>query len=109
MKLRHAAALALIGWYLMMPPLDDVHNPVSGAPLSTWVQGRSFDSSDDCKMTLSALRQRVANLTPEQQRQLEQEGTAEYGHGPHGTFAQFRARVELEQCIAADDARLKGN
>ena len=107
-KPRHAVALALVGWYLMMPPLDDAQNPAGGAPLSMWVQSRSFDGADDCEVTRSAVRQRVASLTPEQQRQMEREVTAEYGHGPHGTFAQLRARVELEKCIAADDPRLKG-
>ncbi len=53
MKLRHAAALALVGWYLMAPPM-----PVDGqgsarilrnAPLRNWTLVRSFDSARNCE------------------------------------------------------------
>jgi hypothetical protein len=57
MKLRYAAAaLALLGWYLMLPPqtrtwwvgperYDDV------APLSSWTIERSFDKAELCEAT----------------------------------------------------------
>jgi hypothetical protein len=42
-KPRPAAALALVGWYLMLPRSD------INAPLNTWVQMQSFDSAADCQ------------------------------------------------------------
>ena len=50
MKSRHAAVLALIGWYLMLPPLgsgSDVYD--KGALLSKWRQTSTFDSAEDCQ------------------------------------------------------------
>jgi hypothetical protein len=47
MKLRNAA-LALVGWYLMLPPLPN-HQPDTTAPLQTWEIWRSFDSATDCE------------------------------------------------------------
>jgi hypothetical protein len=35
MRLRHAAALALMGWYLMIPP-PGPHGPNVAVPLSQW-------------------------------------------------------------------------
>jgi hypothetical protein len=36
MKHRNAAALALVGWYLMLPPLDHNLKPQTAAPLYQW-------------------------------------------------------------------------
>jgi hypothetical protein len=55
MRIWHAAALALLGWYLMVPPV--VQRPggcdpltVKGeAPLIEWEQFRSFDSAEICE------------------------------------------------------------
>jgi hypothetical protein len=54
MKLRHAAALALVGWYLMMAPT--FRNPQTdsftvdlNAPLSTWEFVASYYSAADCR------------------------------------------------------------
>jgi len=53
MKPRHAAALALVGWYLMVPPLgwsDSTRGAVDfGAPLSTWFLSKSFDTAKECE------------------------------------------------------------
>jgi hypothetical protein len=48
MKPRHAAALALVGWYLMVPPRvynagNMLHIEIK-APLSKWERWGSFDS-----------------------------------------------------------------
>jgi len=49
MKSRHAAALALVGWYLMIPPMG-LHVEVEyNAPLSQWDMMGSFDSADECE------------------------------------------------------------
>src|SRR5258708_26826789 len=53
MKPRHAGALALVGWYLMVPPVtsEGLTDPnatlVNGrAPISHWVIFRADDSAD---------------------------------------------------------------
>jgi hypothetical protein len=52
MKLRHAAALALVGWYLLMPPAK--HNGMpADVPLSRW---RNFGAFDSAAQSESALR-----------------------------------------------------
>ena len=55
MKLRHAAALALVGWYLMAPLQ-------TGAPISKWASVRSFDSPAGCEDFLAAERDRLDAL-----------------------------------------------
>jgi hypothetical protein len=65
MNLHHAAAVLLLGWYLMVPPLTqqkpDSYGlpPDTTAPLSKWVyepMRDHFDTDPDCKAEL-ALRQ----------------------------------------------------
>jgi hypothetical protein len=53
MNLRHAAALALIGWYLMAPPYGDTRPKI---PLSEWDTQRVFDSARDCDEVLHRWR-----------------------------------------------------
>ena len=54
MNLRHAAAVALVGWYLMIPARGDD----ASAPPSTWTAySQTFKSQKECKMTLLQLRQ----------------------------------------------------
>jgi hypothetical protein len=59
MKLRHAAALALVGWYLMTPPITGDMKEVwinYKAPLDEWtIIGERFDSKEGC---MEALRGR---------------------------------------------------
>jgi hypothetical protein len=48
---RHATALVLIVWYLMVPPLlesTDRPEPNVDAPFSEWQRIDTFDSQDDC-------------------------------------------------------------
>ncbi len=44
MNLRHAAALTLVGWYLMVPPESGMK-----LPISQWEHVGSFDKIDDCE------------------------------------------------------------
>lgn len=90
MKLRHAAALALVGWYLMVPPLIANPNPTTGgqlevsAPLSKWEIVRSFDTAAEC----NEARQRTA------------------ASGVGNAEAQ-RLWQKYATCIASDDPRLR--
>lgn len=58
MKLCHASALALVGWYLMTPPVyipkDTATSPYKAfttekAPLPLWTNDGSFDSASECQ------------------------------------------------------------
>jgi hypothetical protein len=49
-KLQHAAALALLGWYLMTPPVPDTGTPQYNAPLAQWDIQRVFDSAGDAML-----------------------------------------------------------
>jgi hypothetical protein len=44
MKLPHAAALALVGWYLIVPP-----TPGTTLPMGRWDHVGSFDNINDCE------------------------------------------------------------
>jgi hypothetical protein len=92
MKLRHAAALALVGWYLMLPPfsLSPSRKIVADLrkPLSQWVSFGNYDTAVDCNKEIDAMDQRAINWARE-----------------HGT----KLDLAHAQCIATDDPRLKGN
>lgn len=93
MKLCHAAALALVGWYLMQPPMYlPNHKLDTTAPLSQWIVNSAFDSAFECNETLAYVSH----------------------HAAHGTAdpklrAAVKQRAEASMCISTDDPRLKGN
>ena len=87
--LRHAAALVLVGWYLMVPPRNP-HPFVKGynsvdnfAPLPEWTHLASSDSVKECEARKAEYFKTVAQ-DPD--------------------LAQAAADAE---CIATDDPRLK--
>ncbi len=56
MNLRHAAAVALVGWYVMLPPLNEATGKIERlAPLSAWEQFTEFDSSSECHSFLNGI------------------------------------------------------
>jgi hypothetical protein len=95
MRLRHAAALALAAWFLMMPPPKPVGDHfVSNfsAPLSKWTRVRRFDLQSQCETTRAAYQQKpTGNL-------VIMLGAAE-----------AQATTKASQCVAGDDPRLKEN
>ena len=100
MKFHHAVALALVGWYLMVPPLvSDPKRPqavIDGtAPLSDWVVQEVFDTAKECRAARDAGREEFKRsnwyadherLTPLDSASLMQK--------------------ERADCIASDDPRL---
>jgi hypothetical protein len=55
MKPGHAAMLALVGWYLMLPPeLNEPHRYDLDAPLNKWEIVGTFDKALDCQKAFSA-------------------------------------------------------
>ena len=57
MKPRHAAALALMGWILMLPPVNAKHEVDEKAPLPDWqILNGYFNNLDDCTVATNKLR-----------------------------------------------------
>jgi hypothetical protein len=56
MNPRHAAALALVVWYLMMPPRRGAPAEILyHAPLSKWEVGEQYDSKVECEDSLKEI------------------------------------------------------
>jgi hypothetical protein len=87
MKPSHAAALALAGWYLMLPPMQGGH-PNERAPLSQWTIIGSFNTAKECNKLLEADAESRTHFTVTDEPLL---------------------RASAAECIAADDPRFKGN
>jgi hypothetical protein len=83
MKLRHAAALALVGWYLMIPPGAQSGFDTT-APLGKWFVYGGYDSAHEC----------------EGAKFLDREGLKQRNDPLADAFKHA-------QCIATDDPRLK--
>ena len=95
MKSRHGAALALVGWYLMVPPsASRVSDLAIGLePLYQWLQIGSFDSKNACEQ---GRRMMINRFMTDLQRDPS-DATA-----VHGLDALY-----YSECIAPDDPRLK--
>lgn len=125
MNLRHAAALAVVGWYLMVPPPSvdpstrlPTTKPNLDAPLKYWEKFQDFDSAQDCDSArLNApannryLRERFkTSQTPQQREQLERELEMK-NHWQKGFLSAWgryeEIRPDFAECFATDDPRLK--
>jgi hypothetical protein len=97
MKPRHAAAIALLGWYLMLPPVEalqirsskdglshtiDWKIPGNPPPLSAWSIDGSYDTASPC---LDAKRKAILSVPP-----------------------NAVAPWKMALCVATDDPRLAG-
>jgi hypothetical protein len=124
MKPRHAAALALVGWYLMTPPPEI--NPVThlrrlalSAPFGYWQDEGSFDSAKECNAALESnikWHMQVAAKIYNEHRSDQQESTLDeqmdqVSNSPKGFSHGLRhyglTAAENARCIASDDPRLK--
>ena len=101
MKLGHAAVLALVGWYLMVPPqlVSSGHETVNvdaNVPLSKWTTWQAFDTATECESQLETLKEAAL--------QRAQTGTKS------GFLQKLLDNQFFDgQCIATDDPRLNGN
>ena len=90
-KLRHAAALALVGWYLMVPPPHSKR--IRPAPLSEWSIYKTYESVDVCYYSRTGIASGILQ------------------DAPPDFVARFDGRFmdifEQAKCIASDDPRLK--
>jgi hypothetical protein len=100
-RVRHAAALVLVGWYLLAPPVykpkDSAESPFKpftdlAAPLSAWTNYGGFDSASDCT---SERAQRVARA----------ERDAAIPSKTNAAVAIIESWQHME-CVSTDDPRL---
>jgi hypothetical protein len=101
MNPRHAAALALVGWYLMLPPMVyDMPNSsraVITPPFdSTWRVKTTVNSANDCE---------VAREKHETDFALAMKSATPKDYATHPTRSSPIDDGAL--CIATDDPRLK--
>jgi len=67
MNPRHAAALALVGWYLMQPPFKCIENYLGSctADLWEWSEGGRFPTAEACNAFITRERHLVGDLEGE--------------------------------------------
>ena len=88
--------LAVVGWYLMIPPLDHRDKPQTDLPISEWWQQQAFDSAQECEGSKDAyMRKYESNAKKDAKMKA-------YWAGMIGSVVQGL-------CIATDDPRLRGN
>jgi hypothetical protein len=104
MKSRHAAALAIVAWYLMIPPVGIDNMVDARAPLSQWRKGVSFKSEAACA---DSLKDAIQNPMTPAEYQAATQATRKAKMHPL-SMAEMIKRTAQSRCVAADDPRLKG-
>jgi hypothetical protein len=107
MKRQHAAALVLVGWYLMVPPnKNDDMTPISG-----WIVRHTYDSAEACQAAqrkerdeATAKLRQYDSMSDLQRRNLEhnQETLDQEMADKDGFDTAWHSA-----CIESDDPRLK--
>jgi hypothetical protein len=97
MKLRHNGVLALVGWYLMIPPIGNDLKTGRGvyvnwaAPISGWKTEGVYDYAAECTKAQAGLYEdfmKNHNMTSDREKAIVSQAFAN------------------DQCIASDDPRL---
>ena len=104
MNLRHAAALALVGWYLMFPPpaMNTKDSVVDvDAPVGKWTIWASYDAVKDCEAERSKKQQEFLRLFQEALRSEKDP------RNPSPRMLSIFLTGNMMACIATDDPRLK--
>jgi hypothetical protein len=100
MNIRHAAALALVGWYLMVPPRIPGTGEVNqGVPLSQWTKRRLFPHNEGCEAAKARLRQDA----------LAAQTQNDAADPRRGRNPELHCVLCKAECVADDDPRLKPN
>ncbi len=106
MNLRHAAALALTGWYLMIPPYGSVDSGES-PPLADWTIQGVFDSRKACTEFQKSWRGLVSDMTPDNVGGLYKNMTNDM-ELRELQIRRLRDITARSRCLASNDPRLKG-
>jgi hypothetical protein len=102
MNFRHAAALVLVGWYLMAPPFDRASQTIrKEVPFSEWINLRAmnsrwegeFHSQQQCESFRSHFLSFYKHQSPDFQKSIANETT-------------YRQH-QLGKCVASNDPRFK--
>jgi hypothetical protein len=97
MKPRHAGALALMGWCLMLPPSDEDLKPHPDAPLYQWrVLTQAFSTLADCQANKASMEQLNS-------KDSDTRASGDIG----GMLRNFGQALKDAQCIKTDDPRLQ--
>ena len=100
MKFRHAAPLALVVWYLMVPPdhpeLDDSTQWVSQAPLPEWQIVQRFNATSACE-------KRRHEIISDAMHAINADAKA----GRTAAILSDYAISNNAKCVSRDDPRLK--
>lgn len=105
-KLGHAAALALVGWYLIAPPINSHGDIRIDAPLAYWELEMSFISATGCESARNVLQNWAIEDKPRSEAQLEAAESAAEGFSLLFRPYQLEVRVPAAICIASNDPRL---
>jgi lipocalin len=102
-KSRHLAALALLAWYLMMPPDSPKipHAVDAEVPLARWIVITSFDTEENCEKAL-------ADVQNNETDPVALDKTGKLKRLDKHDAALGKARAINAACVASDDIRLKG-
>jgi len=106
MNVRHAAALALVGWYLMVPPMDNCvgvikEKPCADSPLATWSVQSKFSSEAACQENKRIGDEKARGyLMMLAARNRQSSSRASFGESTYMWYLTAK-------CIASDDPRLK--
>ncbi len=98
----HLAALAVVGWLLMMPP-DSAripHDVDPDVPLSHWIVVTTYDTEDNCETVLT-------NIQNSEQDPITLDKTGKLARYNKHDDALGKARALNAACVASDDIRLK--
>jgi hypothetical protein len=107
MKPRHAAVLALLGWYLLIPP---VFSPMGehprafndlNAPMNRWDIWASFESQAACEKE----KERIRNEAPLRIRFAHERPDQDL----NGNILAVAQAWQLAECVATGDLRLRRN
>ena len=117
MKPRHAAALALVGWYLMLPPVDIPKGRyVEEASIAAWRKLVEYDTFTKCENRrqddLRSYLNHRNEYNIDDPKWLRSDAMLDSKNGwPSGTTRKIDAHMlqgyVSRRCIASDDPRLK--
>jgi hypothetical protein len=104
MNLRHAAALALVGWYLIVPPVASDGRVDASARLWKWWKFQLDDSAQECRTFLSEFQQ---GPVTEAEWEGSRRAAMELRHTPTLNPEELQKRLLDSLCIEEHDPRLK--
>jgi hypothetical protein len=103
MRTRHAASLALVAWYLLIPPIGADNKVDAHAALSQWRKGVTFQSEKECD---DSLKDAIQNPMTPDEYQAAAEATRKAKMNPLSK-SEMTKRTAESLCVAADDPRIK--